>query len=36
MSLPRRAGRAMLAASFINSGIDQIRNPQPKAARARR
>src|SRR5512133_363502 len=30
MSLPRRAARAMLAASFISGGVDQIRNPQPK------
>jgi putative oxidoreductase len=30
MSLPRRAARAMLAASFISGGLDQIRNPQPK------
>jgi putative oxidoreductase len=30
MSLPRRTARAMLAASFIAGGLDQIRNPQPK------
>jgi putative oxidoreductase len=30
MSMPRRAARAMLGASFIAGGIDQIRNPQPK------
>ncbi len=34
MSLARRAARAALAASFISGGIDQIRNPQPKAAPA--
>ena len=34
MSLARRATRAALAASFISGGIDQIRNPQPKAAPA--
>jgi uncharacterized membrane protein YphA (DoxX/SURF4 family) len=34
MSLARRAARAALAASFITGGIDQIRNPQPKAAPA--
>src|SRR5919107_2931015 len=34
MSLARRAARAALAASFISGGIDQIRNPQPKAGPA--
>jgi len=34
MSLARRAARAALAASFISGGIDQMRNPQPKAAPA--
>jgi putative oxidoreductase len=34
MSLARRAARAAVAASFISGGIDQIRNPQPKAAPA--
>jgi len=34
MSVARRAARAALAASFISGGIDQIRNPQPKAAPA--
>lgn len=34
MSLARRAARAALAASFVAGGIDQIRNPQPKAAPA--
>jgi uncharacterized membrane protein YphA (DoxX/SURF4 family) len=34
MSLARRAARAALAASFITGGIDQIRNPQPKAGPA--
>jgi putative oxidoreductase len=31
MSLARRAARAALAASFISGGLDQLRNPQPKA-----
>jgi uncharacterized membrane protein YphA (DoxX/SURF4 family) len=35
MSLPRRAARAMLAATFVSGGVDQIRNPEPKAAPAR-
>jgi uncharacterized membrane protein YphA (DoxX/SURF4 family) len=34
MSLPRRAARAMLAGIFISEGLNQIRNPQPKAAPA--
>src|SRR5215218_3728572 len=34
MSLARRAARAALAASFISGGIDQLRNPQPKAGPA--
>jgi uncharacterized membrane protein YphA (DoxX/SURF4 family) len=34
MSLARRAARAALAASFVSGGIDQIRNPQPKAGPA--
>jgi uncharacterized membrane protein YphA (DoxX/SURF4 family) len=34
MSLARRAARAALAASFISGGLDQIRNPQPKAGPA--
>jgi uncharacterized membrane protein YphA (DoxX/SURF4 family) len=34
MSLVRRAARAALAASFVTGGIDQIRNPQSKAAPA--
>lgn len=34
MSLARRAARAALAASFISGGLDQLRNPQPKAGPA--
>lgn len=34
MSLARRAARAALAASFVTGGLDQIRNPQPKAGPA--
>src|SRR5215218_5879232 len=34
MSLARRAARAALAASFVSGGIDQLRNPQPKAGPA--
>ena len=34
MSLARRAARAALAASFVSGGLDQIRNPQPKAGPA--
>ena len=34
MSLARRAARGALAASFISGGLDQIRNPQPKAGPA--
>ena len=34
MSLARRAARAALAASFISGGLDQIRDPQPKASPA--
>ena len=34
MTLARRAARAALAASFISGGLDQLRNPQPKAGPA--
>ena len=34
MSLARRAARAALAASFISGGLDQLRDPQPKASPA--
>ena len=34
MSLTRRAARAMLAASFISGGLDQIRHPQSKVGAA--
>jgi putative oxidoreductase len=34
MSLARRAARAALAASFVSGGLDQLRNPQPKAGPA--
>jgi uncharacterized membrane protein YphA (DoxX/SURF4 family) len=34
MSLTRRIARPLLAAVFVNSGIDTLRNPGPRVARA--
>ena len=34
MSLTRGIARPLLAAVFVNSGIDTLRNPQPRVARA--